>query len=126
VPDYGGVSIGNRVEIGANTCVDRGTLNDTILEDDVKIDNLVHIAHNAIIKKRAYIIAGSIIQGSVTICEDAYIAPGAIIMNQKTVGRNSLIGMGAVVNKDVTENIVVTGYPAKEISTPIEKARKGL
>ena len=126
VPDYGGVTIGNRVEIGANTCIARGTLSDTVIEDDVKIDNLCHIAHNAVIKNRSFVVASCIIQGSCVINEDAYIAPGAIVMNQKSVGRNSFVGMGAVVTKDVDEDIVVTGFPAKQISTPIERARGGL
>lgn len=122
VPDFGGVTIGNRVEIGANTCIVRGTLADTIIEDDVKIDNLCHIAHNAIIGARSYVIALSMIAGSSKIEHDAYIAPGAMIMNQLTIGNNSIIGMGAVVTKDVERNKVMAGVPAKVLRENIKQS----
>jgi len=115
VPDFGGVIIGNRVSIGANTCIARGTLSDTIIGDDVKIDNLCHIAHNVRIGTRSYIIALSMLGGSCIVEEDAYIAPGAMIMNQTTIGRKSLVGMGAVVTKSIEENKVVVGVPGRII-----------
>ena len=113
VPHTGGVRIGEDVEIGANTCIDRGTIGDTVIEDGVKIDNLCHIAHNVHIGRSAMVIALSMLAGSSHIGERAYIAPGAMIMNQKTVGENSLVGMGAVVVGDVPEGKVVAGVPAK-------------
>ncbi|MEA4964002.1 UDP-3-O-(3-hydroxymyristoyl)glucosamine N-acyltransferase [Lutispora sp.] len=115
VPHYGGVVIGKDVEIGANTCIDRGTLEDTIIGNNVKIDNLCHIAHNVIIKDNCSVIALSMLGGSVILEKDSYIAPGAIIKNQLTIGENSLVGLGAVVIKDVEKNKVVAGVPAKII-----------
>lgn len=115
VPHFGGVTIGSGVDIGANTCIDKGTIDDTIIEDNVKIDNLCHIGHNVHIKKGSYIIASTVLGGSSTIEKGSYIAPGALIMNQITVGENSLVGMGAVVTKDVEANKVVVGIPAKAI-----------
>lgn len=115
VDHFSGVRIGDRVEIGANTCVDRGTLDDTCIGNDVKIDNLVHIAHNAEIGNGAVIIAGAIVCGSVTIGERGYLAPGAIVKNQLTVGSGALVGMGAVVTRAVGENMVAAGIPAKEL-----------
>lgn len=115
VPHYGGVIIGNSVEIGANTCIDRGTLDDTEIGDNVKIDNLCHIAHNVIIKNNCSVIALSMLAGSVVLGNNAYIAPGAMIMNQLKIGENSLVGLGAVVVKDVKDNVVVAGVPAKTI-----------
>lgn len=114
VPHFGGVKIGNRVEIGANTCIDRGTLDDTVIEDDVKIDNLCHIAHNVRIGKGAMVVAQSLICGSADIGERAYIAPGAIVKNQLSVGGDAFVGMGAVVVKDVESGMVVAGVPAVE------------
>ncbi|MEZ5268643.1 MAG: hypothetical protein R2789_08795 [Microthrixaceae bacterium] len=67
LPHLGGVRIGDRVEIGANTAVDRGTLEHTVIEDDAKIDNLVHIAHNCVVGEGAFVIATSILCGSVRI-----------------------------------------------------------
>ena len=115
VPHYGGVVIGNDVEIGANTCIDRGTLDDTIIGDNVKIDNLCHIAHNVIIKENSSVIALSMLGGSAVLERDSYIAPGVMVKNQITIGRNSLVGMGAVAVKDVEDNRVVAGVPARVI-----------
>ncbi len=113
VPHLGGVIIGNNVEIGSNTCIARGCLGDTIISDDVKIDNLCHIAHNVIIGKRSKIIALTMLAGSSVIGEDVWVAPCSAVKNQVTVGNNSLVGMGAVVTKDVEPNVVVAGVPAK-------------
>lgn len=115
VPHYGGVVIGENVEIGANTCIDKGTLDDTIIENNVKIDNLCHIAHNVVIKENSLVIALSMLGGSAVLEKNSYIAPGAIIKNQLTVGENGLVGMGAVVIKNVEKNKVVAGVPAKVI-----------
>ena len=115
VPHFGGVVIGKNVEIGSNTCIDRGTIDDTIIDDNVKIDNLCHIAHNVHIEENSYIIALSMIGGSSNIHKGAYIAPGVMVMNQISVGENSILGMGSVVTKDVENNKVVVGVPAKII-----------
>ena len=113
VPHYGGVVIGDNVEIGANTSIERGTLDDTVIGNNVKIDDLCHIGHNCIIKDNVCIVALSMIGGSVIIEDNSYIAPGAMIKNQLRIGQNSLVGMGAVVVKDVENNTVVAGVPAK-------------
>lgn len=115
VPHYGGVIIGNDVEIGANTCIDRGTLDDTIIGNNVKVSNLCHVAHNVKIHDNCLMTAGVVITGSTVIDKNTYIAPGAVIKNQLTIGENSLVGMGAVVTKDVDKNKVVAGVPAKVI-----------
>lgn len=111
-PHVGGVVIEDDVEIGANSCVDRGTLNDTEIRSGARIDNLVHISHNVIIGHRAAVIANSMIAGGVTIGDDAWIAPSASVLNQKRLGSNSMVGIGAVVLRDVLDNEVVMGSPA--------------
>lgn len=113
VPHLAGVMIGKHVDIGANTCIDRGTLTDTIIEDYVKIDNLCHIAHNVHIEENVNVIALSMIAGSVRLKKDAYIAPSSSVRNQLTIGKNALVGLGAVVVKNVEDNQVVSGVPAK-------------
>lgn len=115
VPHFGGVIIGENVEIGANTCVDRGTLGDTVIGNNVKIDNLCHVAHNVIIEENVSVIALSMIAGSVVLKKNSYIAPSASIRNQLVIGENSLVGLGAVVVKNVEDNVVVAGIPAKII-----------
>lgn len=114
-PQIGGVRIGDHVEIGGNTCIDRGALSDTILDDYAKVDNLCHIAHNAHIGKNAVVVACAEVSGSCTIGEETWVGPNASIRDQRTVGENSLIGMGAVVAKNVPDNEVWAGNPAKQM-----------
>lgn len=114
-PHIGGVEIGENVEIGSNTCVVRGVLSNTIICNNVKIDNLVHIAHNCIIDDGAFIIAGAEVSGSVHIGENAWIGPNASILQKVIIGKNSLVGLGAVVTKNIPENTIYAGNPAKYI-----------
>jgi len=115
IPHLGNVILKENVEIGNNTCIDRAVLGSTILEENVKVDNLVHIAHGVKIKRNSVVIANSMVAGSVVIGENSWIAPSAAILNQKTIGNNSLVGLGAVVVKDVGDNEIVAGNPAKFI-----------
>jgi len=114
-PHYGGVEIGNNVDIGANACIDRGTFENTIIGDGTKIDNLVHIAHNVKIGKNCVIIAGSVIGGSCVIGDNCWISPNACIRDGIKIGNNVLVGMGAVVLEDIEDNWVVYGIPTKRI-----------
>lgn len=109
----GGVAIGDNVEVGSNTCIAKGTLGNTIIEDNVKIDNLVHIAHNCTIRDGAFIIACSILCGGVEIGRNAWVAPNATITQKAKVGGDSVVGLGAVVTKNVEDSCIVAGNPAK-------------
>lgn len=110
-PQLGGVIIGDDVEIGANTCIDRGALENTIIHKGVKIDNLVQIAHNVEIGKHTYIMGQTAIAGSVKIGSKCWVAPSYII-NKIAIGDNVTIGFGAVVLKSVKNNTTVMGNPA--------------
>lgn len=112
-PHVGKVILGDNVEIGANTCIDRGALEDTIIGEGTKIDNLVHVAHNVKIGKNCMIIALTCLGGGVVIEDGAYVGIGAGIRNQITIGEKAFIGMGAVVVKDVAPGVTVIGNPAK-------------
>ena len=114
-PHLGGVIIGDNVEIGACTCIAQGTLGNTVIQDNVKIDNLVHVAHNCIIERNVFLIACAELSGGVRIKENSWVAPNASVNQKICVGANSLIGLGAVVVKDVVENDIVAGNPAKSI-----------
>lgn len=112
VKHFGGVTIGDRVLIGENVCISRGTIDDTILESGVKIDSLSHIAHNCCWHKNAAAAAPCRTNGSTVVEENAYLA-GAIVRNQCTIGENAFVGLGAVVVKDVPPGATVVGNPAK-------------
>jgi UDP-3-O-[3-hydroxymyristoyl] glucosamine N-acyltransferase len=111
-PHSGGVLIENDVEIGANSCIDRGVLDDTIIRQRAKIDNLVHVAHNCVIGEDAMIIACTMLGGSVKVGARAWVAPAATIINQKSIGADATVGLGAVVTKDVADGQTVMGAPA--------------
>lgn len=113
VPHIGGIIIGSNVEIGACTCIAQGCLGNTCIGDNVKIDNLIHIAHNVKIGKGSYIVAQTLLGGSAEIGENVWVAPCSAIKNQVKVGKNSIIGLGAVVIKNVEENKVMVGVPAR-------------
>lgn len=114
-PHLGSVVIGENVEIGSCTTVARGALSNTIIDDFVKVDNLVHIAHNCHIKRGAFIIACAELSGGVVVGENAWVAPNSCTHQKITIGDNALIGLGAVVTKNVPDNTVFAGNPAKRI-----------
>lgn len=114
-PHFMGVVIGNNVRIGSYTCIDRGNLKDTIIRDNVKIDNLVHIAHNVEINENTLVVAGVVICGSVKIGKNSFIGANSVIKEHIEIGDNVIIGMGSVVTKNVPDNEVWAGNPAKFI-----------
>jgi UDP-3-O-[3-hydroxymyristoyl] glucosamine N-acyltransferase len=116
IEHLGNVVIHDNVEVHNNTCIDRAVIGSTILCHNVKVDNLVHIAHGAIIEKNSLIIAHAMIAGSVRIGENTWVSPGALVKNKVAVGSNSLVGLGAVVLKDVPDNEVVIGNPSESIN----------
>lgn len=115
VPHLGGVIIGKHCKIGANNAISRGCLSDTVIEDYVKTDNLVHIAHNDHIKSRAMFAACAEVSGSVTIGEDAWIAPNTSVNNGIELGDRCFTGLGAAVTKSQPGFKIVAGVPAKVI-----------
>ncbi|MGG7214943.1 DapH/DapD/GlmU-related protein [Clostridium nigeriense] len=120
IPHLGGVIIGNNVEVGAITTVCSGTINPTILEDYVKVDDHVHVAHNVVIGENSIITACAEISGSCIIGKNVWLAPNTSIINGIKIGDNVTIGMGAVVTKSVSDNEVMVGAPAE----PLEEAKK--
>ena len=115
IPQIGGVIIGNNVEIGANTCIDRGALEDTIIGSGTKIDNLVQIGHNVIVGENCIIVAQVGIAGSTKIGDGAMIAGQAGISGHLSVGDNAVIAGGSGVTKNVADGTKVAGYPAINI-----------
>ena len=116
IPHLGNVILYNKVEIGNNTCIDRAVLGSTILENEVKVDNLVHIAHGVKIGANSLVIANSMIAGSVQIGKNTWVSPSSSIKQKLIIGDNALVGMGSVVLKNVEDGSIVAGVPAKKIN----------
>ncbi len=116
IPHVGNVIIHELAEIGNNTCIDRAVLGSTIIGKNVKIDNLVHIAHGVKIGSNSLIIAHAMIGGSTEIGKNVWFAPSACILNKRKIEDNATIGMGAVVVKDVHENETIVGNPGKPLN----------
>ncbi len=114
-PHIGGVIIEDNVDIGGNTCIDRGALGNTVLKKGCKVDNLVHIAHNATIEENSLVIAHAMVAGSVKVGKNTWVAPGALIKNGLDIGDNVFIGLGAVVIKNIPDNETWIGNPAKPL-----------
>lgn len=111
---YGGVTIKNNVLIGANCNIHKGSIDDTVLEQGVKVNSMAHIAHNCEIGENTVITVPTYICGSVKIGKECHIA-AVTIRNQCTVGDKATLGLGAVVVKDVDKGATVVGNPAKKL-----------
>ncbi|MGD9679053.1 MAG: DapH/DapD/GlmU-related protein [Vulcanibacillus sp.] len=113
IPTLGKVIIGNNVEIGTLANISVGSGGNTVINDNVKIDTLVHIAHDVSLSNNVEITAGAIIGGFDTIEQDVFIGINSTLRNRVTIGENSTIGMGSVITKSITSNSTVVGNPAK-------------
>jgi UDP-3-O-[3-hydroxymyristoyl] glucosamine N-acyltransferase len=113
IPHVGRCLIGDDVEIGANTCIDRGSIDDTVIGSGTKIDNLVHIAHNVRVGARCLIMALAGIAGSVQVEDDVIIAGQVGIADHLTIGRGArlLVQSGYIGN--VPPDTTMFGTPAR-------------
>ncbi len=105
--------IDSDVEIGANTCIDRGSIDDTVVGEGTKIDNLVHVGHNVRIGRRCLILAQVGIAGSCRIEDGAVLAGQVGIGGHLTVGRGARVGAQGGVMSDIPPNEMWSGYPAR-------------
>jgi UDP-3-O-[3-hydroxymyristoyl] glucosamine N-acyltransferase len=112
IPQIGNVILGNHVEIGANSCVDRGKFSATILGDGCKIDNLIQIGHNSKLGQFCIMAGQSGLAGSVTLGNGVLIGGSASITDHVTIGDGATIGGGSGVTKDVPAGATLLGYPA--------------
>jgi UDP-3-O-[3-hydroxymyristoyl] glucosamine N-acyltransferase len=113
VPQVGGCVIGDDVEIGANTCIDRGSIGDTVIGNGSKIDNLVHIAHNVRVGEHAIVVAQVGIAGSTRAGRYVTFGGQAGIGGHLTIGDGATIGAQAGVMGNVDAGETVSGYPAR-------------
>lgn len=112
IPSIGSVIISDNVEIGANTTIDRGTIEDTIIGEDTKIDDLVMIGHNCKVGKGCMIISQVGIAGSCVIGDRVVIAGQAGLADHISIGSDSIIAAKAGVTKSFPEKSIIVGIPA--------------
>jgi UDP-3-O-[3-hydroxymyristoyl] glucosamine N-acyltransferase len=113
IPQLGGVILGDDVEIGANSTIDRGTLRDTVIGPGTRLDNLVQVAHNVRIGRSCAIAAQCGIAGSVEIGDFVVMGGQSAIAPHVTIGSKSRIGAQAGVMSDIEEGAIVVGSPAR-------------
>lgn len=114
IPHIGNVVIGNGVEIGANSCVDRGKFSSTVVGDGCKIDNLIQIGHNSKMGRSCVMAGASGLAGSVTLGDGVVIGGGACISDHVTLGSGVQVGgMSGVIN-NFPAGTKLMGYPATE------------
>ncbi|MFM2326948.1 MAG: UDP-3-O-(3-hydroxymyristoyl)glucosamine N-acyltransferase, partial [Bacteroidota bacterium] len=114
IPHIGNVIIGNGVEIGANSCVDRGKFSATVIGDGCKIDNLVQIGHNSKMGRSCIMAGSSGLAGSVTLGDGVIVGGSASISDHVTLGNGVQVGGGSGVLSDFTDGKKILGYPAVE------------
>ncbi len=109
VPQAGIVEVGDRVEIGANTTIDRATIGRTRIGADTKIDNLVQIGHNVVVGERCLIVAQTGIAGSAVLGDDVVLAGQAGVSDHVEVGSRSVIGPRSTIMRSVPPGSVLSG-----------------
>ncbi len=114
IPQVGGVVIEDDVEIGANVCIDRGALKDTVVRKNSKIDNLVQIAHNVEVGESSLLVSQSGISGSTRLGKGVIVAGQSGAVGHIVLGDGTKVGAKSAVTKSTTDGAFVTGFPAVE------------
>lgn len=117
IPQIGRVVIGDDVEIGASTTVDRGALDDTVIGDGCKLDNQIQIGHNCVIGKHCVVAACAAIAGSVELKDNVIVGGAAMIAGHVTIASGAVISGGSLVMKNITKPGQYTSvFPLEEHS----------
>ncbi len=122
-PHIGRVIIQDNVEIGSNTTIDRGSLNDTTIGEGTKVDNLVQIAHNVTIGQNCAIAGQVGISGSVSIGNNVMIGGQSGIKQHRKIGDNVQIGAGSGVMHSIPSNQRVAGNPARKLESYLSEIK---
>lgn len=109
-PQLGNVVVRDNVQIGANSCVDRATMDSTVIGPFTVISNQCQIAHNVIVGSNCTITGKVQINGSAIIGDRVYIGPSSVISNKLRIGNNATIKIGSVVIRDVADGECVSGH----------------
>jgi UDP-3-O-[3-hydroxymyristoyl] glucosamine N-acyltransferase len=120
IEQSGSVEIGDYVEIGANSCVDRATFGTTVLESHVKLDNLVHVGHNCHIGENTVIVGCVGISGSVTIGKNCVVAGQAGVSDHVTIGDDVIVMQKTAVTKDIPSGSRVGGPYSRDYRSELK------
>jgi len=122
IPQIGRVVLGDDVDVGANTTIDRGAIDDTVIEDGVKLDNQIHVAHNVRIGAHTAIAACVGIAGSAIIGRNCEIGGAAMIHGHIQIADGSRISPGTLVSRSVRQGTYTGIYPFEEHTSWIKNA----
>jgi UDP-3-O-[3-hydroxymyristoyl] glucosamine N-acyltransferase len=120
INSLGAVVLGNDVEVGANSCIDRGTIADTTVGHGTKIDNLVQIGHNVRIGHTCLFCGQAAVGGSTVIGDRVVLAGRAAIADHLRIGSNVVITGNSAVASHVPDNRIMMGYPAVRMDQNVE------
>jgi UDP-3-O-[3-hydroxymyristoyl] glucosamine N-acyltransferase len=120
IHSLGGVVIGDDVEVGANSCVDAGTIRPTRVGSGTKIDSLVQVGHNVIIGAHCLLCAQAGVAGSTVLGNRVVVGGKAGVADNLKIGDDVVLGGGSVVLSNVPAGRVMMGYPATKMATHIE------
>ena len=112
IPHVGRVVIGERVSVGANTCIDRGAMTDTRVGDGTKIDNLCQIAHGVVVGSECFLASGVGLAGGVVIGDRALLGGHVGIANGVKIGNDASVGANSGVFRNIPDGESHMGYPA--------------
>lgn len=121
IPQVGNVVVMNDVEIGAGACIDRAALGSTVVENGVKLDNMVHLAHNVRIQTNTAIAAQSGIAGGTIIGERNRVAGQVGVVGYIQTAPNVILGAQSGVSKSITQPGVYSGSPAMELKQRLKQ-----
>jgi UDP-3-O-[3-hydroxymyristoyl] glucosamine N-acyltransferase len=113
IPHVGGCILEDDVEVGSNTCIDRGSIDDTVVGRGTKLDNLVQVGHNVRIGERCLIMAGVGIAGSTRIGNDAILAGHVGVTDHLIIGDRARIAAKSAIFGDVPAGASFSGHPAR-------------
>ena len=115
MPQFGGVIIEDDVQIGANTVIARGAIDNTIIRRGAKIDNCCFISHNVDVGEDSFVVGETIMFGSASVGARTLISGNCTIANTVHIGNDSILGMSATALKSLPDNVIAFGSPVKTV-----------